>query len=145
MSNAKSICTFLLENAYFGIELKFVMETFYLPKQILKIPMAAPFLSGVVAYEQAPLPILRIHSFLNLAESAQTETTSVIAIEVNRFRVGIWSDAVPRLITVPAEQIIETDQPHPYISSLCKSSNQLISLLDTPALLESAHKQVESD
>lgn len=135
----------MLQDVPLGIHLELVNESFYLPRHLSKIPMTASFLVGVTVFQRMPLPILQINSFLNLAESKRTKTTSVIVIESDSYQVGIWSDMVAGVVNVPEAQIKLPEQPHPYISHLCHTSEQVISILNITPLLDTIRQQLERE
>ncbi|RMH68889.1 MAG: hypothetical protein D6675_14515 [Gemmatimonadetes bacterium] len=141
----RTFCTFTLDNTRLGIDVRHVRESFYLPPHFTQIPLAPPLLVGVTVFQQSVLPVLKIHSFLNMPNSSRTATTSVIAVEVNDYQVGIWSDTVPRLRMVDPAGLHVPDEPQPYVSYLFQHEEDLISVLDLPVLLQDAQHQLEID
>ena len=145
ISLPKTICVFRVAEIYGGIGLDSIDEIFYCPPTLRRVPTAASFLVGVTAFNRRPLPIIRPHLFLNQTESPHTPTTSVIVVHRHQAQVGLWSDTVPKLISITASQFQPPERPQPYVTHFCYALDQLIAILNLSAILETAQAQLEVD
>ncbi len=118
--------TFEMAGDRYALRVTHVSEVLTVPK-ITKIPRMPEFMKGVINLRGAVVPILDLKQKFGMGDTAITDDTAVIVVEISfdgnegerqNLRLGIFADSVQKVIAIAENEI----EPAPQIGSKINSS-----------------------
>lgn len=133
------LVTFRLADETYGIEITKVREIILI-SEITQIPQAAHYVKGLINLRNTVIPVIDLRAKFGLAESALTDESRIMVINVSNNTIGIIVDEVKEVLRIRRDQIAP---PPPtvaslgreYLQGLVKLDDQLLILLDIERLL----------
>jgi len=121
MADTNQYLTFKLAEEIYAINVSSIKEVLSVPK-ITKVPRMPAFMSGVINLRGNVVPVLDLKLKFGLGQTLNTLDTSIIVTEIKDifkddetecFTVGIFSDAVQKVVNIDSSMI----EPPPKIGS----------------------------
>jgi purine-binding chemotaxis protein CheW len=134
------IVVFELGSEHFGVNIASV-ESIIKIQAITKLPQAPGYVEGITNLRGKLLPVIDLHTRLNLAEKSREIDNQIIVVSLAQIEVGMIVDGVSEVLTI-AEQAIE---PPPaiaitndstFITGIAKTGSRLVILLDLNRVLK---------
>lgn len=97
--------TFFLGDEVFGIEIKYVTEIVGLQK-INRLPEAPDFVKGIINLRGKIIPVIDMRLRFKKEETAYTDRTCIIVVEINDVTVGLIVDQVEEVANIADESIV---------------------------------------
>jgi len=98
------VVEFLLAGERYGIEASYVSEVYPL-KELVPIPGLPPFLLGITNVRGQILTVIDIKRFFDLPDKGLTELDKVVIVRSDEVELGIRSDVVLGMRSIPLEEI----------------------------------------
>lgn len=140
-ANSKQYIDVRLGNDLYGIEIKYI-DSIIVMQSITRVPKSQPYFLGIINLRGEVIPVMSLRRKLGLEDDIFTPTTRIMIIkpEVTAAPVGIIVDEVNEVITLNNEDVQsinydETDNKTAYSAGIGKYGNDLINILNIPALI----------
>lgn len=131
--------TFHLENELYAVDVRNVREVLEVPR-ITRIPRMPEYMKGVINLRGSVVPVIDLRLKLELLTAEQTESTSIIILEVlhkgQELQVGAFVDSVDEVVEIDEASIepapkfstqINTD----FINGIGKMDEEFVIILNT--------------
>lgn len=139
-SDLKQYIIIFLKSVKYGINIKYI-DNIIVMQNITRIPGAQDYFKGVINLRGEVIPVMSLKSRLGLPEEEYTSKARIIIVrpEPQAACVGLIVDEVKEVITLDAGSIEkmnydENDKKANYNSGIGKIENDLINLLNIPAI-----------
>jgi purine-binding chemotaxis protein CheW len=118
--------TFVMGGENYAIPVTHIREVLLVPK-VTRIPRMPDFMRGVINLRGSVVPILDLKLKFGMGETDVTVETAIVVVEMpfgdsdgttNLLHLGIFTDAVKKVITIQKEEI----EPPPKIGTRIKNS-----------------------
>ena len=138
------LVSFTVEDQEYAIDIADVQEIVQLPEHITALPNAPAHVLGVITLRQRLLPLVSLRALFTLPVVDLTEHHRVVVIALpGGAQVGLVTDAVKEVLTVPKEQadampgLLTQDQQMQEFTSICRldGGKRLVSIIATDRLL----------
>lgn len=115
-------------------------------QEATKIPEMPKFIEGIINLRGKVVPVINLNKRFELGETAITGSTKIIVTKINESYVGFMVNDVSEIIRLNDEEIEVTPEiiqktGSTYLRGVGKKGQQLISILDLPAIL--THNEAE--
>ena len=127
-------------NEQYGINIKYI-DNIVRNQKITRVPKTQTYYKGVINLRGEIIPVMSIRLKLGLEDDEFTDKTRIIIVKIEGATIGVIVDQVREVVTLDddnTEKITRTsrgDAASGYISSIGKSTGELISLLDIVGLI----------
>lgn len=134
------ILLFLIENATYGIEIKYINEIIGI-EQITIVPKVPDYIKGVINIRGKVVPVISVRKRFGKPEIPYDERTCIIVIEYDDgTQVGIIVDRVKEVNMVKVSEISETPDykkvnSNRYIKNIIESNGEIKLLLNCEKLI----------
>ena len=135
----KKVIVFQLKDEEFAVSVQQIGSIERI-QPITRVPNTADFVKGVINLRGVVTPIIDLRSRLGIEESAYTESTRIIIVNLEEMEVGLIVDAANDVIDIstdsiePAPEVIGAVNAD-YIEGVAKLENRLLILLDLKMVL----------
>jgi purine-binding chemotaxis protein CheW len=145
--------TFLLDKEEFAIEILKVNQIIRL-QEITFIPRTPAFVRGVINLRGMIIPIIDLRKKFGMADSADTERTCIVVIQLNqngkKVNMGIVIDEVREVLEIRADDIEETPEfgggiDMAFIMAIAKTGKNVKMMLDISKVLTSSEIRTLAD
>jgi len=131
--------TFILDNQYFAIPIKNVMEIISM-QDPTEMPDFPPYVKGIINLRGKIIPLIDLRTRFHRSECEYNERTSVIVVKVREFDVGFIVDEVDEVIDLSKSQIapppnMSSEIQNRYIIGVGKYADKIILILDSNKVL----------
>lgn len=128
-----------LGNEQYGIDIKYVDNIGRLQK-ITRVPKAQSYFLGVINLRGEVIPVMSIRRRMNLEEDEFSDKSRIIILKFEQDLIGVVVDEVREVVNLREIDIERTangpkDEKSSFINGVGKYDGQLISLLDTYAII----------
>jgi purine-binding chemotaxis protein CheW len=96
---------FRIDEEEYALDTDVVQEIVRVPAGMVRVPRAAPAITGMINLRGAALPILDLRILLDLAPMTPDDRQRVVVVDAARTRAGLLVDAVTELIHVAAADL----------------------------------------
>jgi purine-binding chemotaxis protein CheW len=128
------LVTFQLEREEYGVEIASVQEIIR-ATDITPVPGAAGHVRGVINLRGKIIPVVDLRRRFGLGETADSEASRIVVVELGEKRVGMLVDSVSQVIKVESAAV--EDMPEEargvegdYILGVAKLEGRLVIILD---------------
>jgi len=130
---------FTLEKEEYGIDINRVQEIIRLP-ETTRLPSTPDYVLGIINLRNTIIPVIDTKKKLMSIESAVSEDTRVIIVEIGGKRVGLIVDEVSEVIKVPKELVVPADAigtsiQMEYLLGVARFDQRLLILLNVNKIL----------
>jgi purine-binding chemotaxis protein CheW len=132
------LVSFRLGEEKYGVEITKIQEII-LMGEITRIPQAPPFIKGLINLRSHVIPVLDLRLRFGLPETAITDETRIMVVNVTGKTIGLIVDGVSEVLRVALEEI--TPPPptvaglgREYLTGIVRLSDQLLIVLDVEKL-----------
>lgn len=138
--------TFQVEDEYFGVEIRYVIEIIGIQK-ITNLPDMPSFIKGVINLRGKVIPVLDIRSRFAMEEIPYGERTCIIVVKIDGGEFGFIVDTVKEVVDMPSKIIDKPprggySQKSKYISGIGKHEENVIIVIDINKVLTEKELQV---
>jgi len=109
----EQVVVFLLDKEEFGVPIDSVQEIVRVPEELTHVPMAPPFVEGVINLRGAVLPVIDLRRRLGLPSVARSDRQRVMVFLIEGIRTGFIVDSVAEVLKIQKSAI----EPAPRLSS----------------------------
>lgn len=132
---------FMLDNHYYGIEIKYVIEIISL-LPITCVPHQQEYIRGIINLRGKIIPVIDARIRLGKEYKEYNERTCIIVVDISNFQVGVIVDYVSEVATIKESDLsslpeIEVQDDKRFIKAVAKLSERLILLLDCEKFISS--------
>lgn len=133
----RQVVIFRLGDGRYAVEIAAVREIIR-PQPITVVPLAPPFVVGVLNLRGSIVPVLDLRSRCGLAAALQTRESRVVVVQVEGLTVGLQVDSVSEVVTLapdclePAPNLTNGGQEQ-LLLGVARLDQHLIMLLDLSA------------
>ncbi len=147
-SGTSQLVSFRLGQEEYGFEITRVREII-LMGELTKIPQAPEYIKGVINLRNMVIPIVDLRCRFGLPQTAATEQTRIMVVNVAGKTIGIVVDAVSEVLRIAADQIAPPPATvaglgREYLTGLVKQGQRLLILLDIDRIF-GQEEQVAAD
>ncbi|MFS0672457.1 chemotaxis protein CheW [Ornithinibacillus sp. 179-J 7C1 HS] len=135
----KKVIVFQLKDEEFAVSVQQIGSIERI-QPITRVPNTAEFVKGVINLRGVVTPIIDLRSRLGIEETAYTDSTRIIIVNLEEMEVGLIVDAANDVIDIstdsiePAPEVIGAVNAD-YIEGVAKLENRLLILLDLKMVL----------
>lgn len=138
LNTTQYICV-KLGNEQYGIDIKYVDNIGRLQK-ITRVPKAQSYFLGVINLRGEVIPVMSIRRRMNLEEDEFSDKSRIIILKFEQDLIGVVVDEVREVVNLREIDIERSsngpkDEKTSFINGVGKYGGQLISLLDTYAII----------
>ena len=138
MSNSETLCTFHVDDLFFGIEVSRVQEVLR-HQTMTRVPLAADVVKGLMNLRGQIVTALDMRKLLKLSQPPADWLAMNVLIRTGDCLVSLLVDEIGDVIEVNPEQFEDTPETlpqnvKPAIKGVYKLNGQLLLLLDTDKL-----------
>lgn len=132
--------TFLLDNEFYGIEIKYVIELIGI-QIITNIPNVPDYVKGIINLRGKIIPVIDVRLRFQKEERPYDDRTCIIVVEFNEIQAGLIVDSVDEVIDISDAQIAKAPQrqageiENSFIKCIGKTGDKIILLLDHEVIL----------
>lgn len=131
--------TFNIENEFFGIEIKYVIEIIVI-QAISKVPELPKYVKGIINLRGKIIPVMDIRLRFKREEKEYNDRTCIIIIEIRGMSMGLIVDKVSEVLTIPDSEIVNPPEisryNNEYVRAIGKTSSGIKLILDCDKLLK---------
>jgi purine-binding chemotaxis protein CheW len=109
----EQVVVFRLDKEEFGVPIDSVQEIVRVPEELTHVPMAPPFVEGVINLRGAVLPVIDLRRRLGLPTVARSDRQRVMVFLIEGIRTGFIVDSVAEVLKIHKSAI----EPAPRLSS----------------------------
>jgi len=109
----EQVVVFRLDKEEFGVPIDSVQEIVRVPEELTHVPMAPPFVEGVINLRGAVLPVIDLRRRLGLPSVARSDRQRVMVFLIAGIRTGFIVDSVAEVLKIHKSAI----EPAPRLSS----------------------------
>jgi purine-binding chemotaxis protein CheW len=109
----EQVVVFRLDKEEFGVPIDSVQEIVRVPEELTHVPMAPPFVEGVINLRGAVLPVIDLRRRLGLPSVARSDRQRVMVFLIAGIRTGFIVDLVAEVLKIHKSAI----EPAPRLSS----------------------------
>ncbi|MHA6480806.1 chemotaxis protein CheW [Paenibacillus sp. strain BS8-2] len=132
------LLTFQLENEYFAIDIKHVIEIIGI-QPITNIPEMPEFIRGIINLRGNIIPVMDVRLRFGKTFRDYTDRTCIIVVEVLDLSIGLIVDRVSEVIAIPEEHIVNPPELRTsvarYVKAIGKVGDNVKLLLDCDKLI----------
>lgn len=137
-SQAGKFLTFLLENEFYGLEIKYVTEIIGI-QQITEIPEVPDYIRGIINLRGKIIPVMDVRLRFKKNFRDYNDRTCIIVIDVKELSVGLIVDSVSEVLNIAVDEIVQPPQisqgSNRYVMGIGKVGSEVKLLLDCDKLL----------
>jgi purine-binding chemotaxis protein CheW len=137
--------TFTLENEFYGIEIKYVIEIIGI-QPISEIPELPEYIKGIINLRGKIISVMDVRLRFKKEPLEYNDRTCIIVIQIEDISVGLIVDGVCEVIDIPDCQIVEPPEiskiKNKFIKGIGKVQDNVKLLLDCDKLLN--HEDADS-
>ena len=130
--------TFSLENEFYGIEIKYVIEIIGL-QPITEVPELPEYIKGIINLRGKIIPVMDVRLRFKKPYREYNDRTCVIVIEINHISIGLIVDSVSEVLSIQEENIVPppdiNKSGNKYIKGIGKVGNEVKLILNCDKLL----------
>jgi purine-binding chemotaxis protein CheW len=146
-SLAGKFLTFNLENEFYGIDIRHVIEIIGI-QQITEVPEMPEYIRGIINLRGKIIPVMDVRLRFKKQPKEYNDRTCIIVIEVHEVSVGLIVDSVSEVLTILPENIVLppdiSQGVNRYVKGIGKVGNDVKLLLNCDTLLhEDIAEQIE--
>ncbi|ALC92281.1 chemotaxis protein CheW [Bacillus sp. FJAT-18017] len=104
-SLADKFLTFNLENEFYGIDIRHVIEIIGI-QQITEVPEMPEYIRGIINLRGKIIPVMDVRARFKKQPKEYNDRTCIIVIEVHEVSVGLIVDSVSEVLTISPENIV---------------------------------------
>ncbi|WP_043930511.1 chemotaxis protein CheW [Bacillus sp. EB01] len=104
-SLADKFLTFNLENEFYGIDIRHVIEIIGI-QQITEVPEMPEYIRGIINLRGKIIPVMDVRVRFKKQPKEYNDRTCIIVIEVHEVSVGLIVDSVSEVLTISPENIV---------------------------------------
>jgi len=140
------LVSFTVGGQEYGLDIAAVQEIVQMPGRITDVPNSPPHVTGMISLRQRLLPLISLRSLFRLGHAAQDEQQRIVVVAMpDGARVGLITDAVKEVISVPRSQVedmpavLSRDAQLHELSAICRleGGKRLVSVIAADRLLGS--------
>lgn len=131
----------------YGIEIKYV-NSIIVMQGITRVAKAQPYFLGVINLRGEIIPVMSLRRRLGLKDDEFTQTTRImiLKLEESAESVGMIVDEVNEVVNLEEENIEkinynETEAKSGFSAGIGKNGDELINILNIPAIIGSGNSQ----
>ncbi len=143
------LVVFNVDGEVYGLDIMKVhsIERF---QEIVKIPNTPSYIEGMINLRGEVHPIINLRTKFNLKKNEPTDTTKIIIVSTEGFKVGFIVDAVKEIHRVGGDIISEPPKivagvERKYIKNIAKVDYGMITILDVDYILNEEEKKALAD
>jgi len=131
---------FLLDNEYFGIEIKYVTEIIGV-QSITAVPGQSHYVKGIINLRGKIIPVIDVRILFHRKEKAYDDRTCTVVIEIGEVCIGLIVDRVSEVVLMAEGDIVAAPQvsgekQNRFIKKIGKVGNEVRLLIDCEKLLD---------
>jgi purine-binding chemotaxis protein CheW len=139
ITDCTQFLTFNLGEELYGVDILRVQEIKGYTT-VTTIPNTPPHIKGVFNLRGTIVPIIDLRTLFGMPPIEYTRFTVIIVVVVQHKAIGLVVDAVSDVLTVSHQErqpapALGHQGDHPYVTSLTKSGDKLVALLDLDRML----------
>lgn len=137
--------TFLLEDEFYGIEIRYVTEIIGMQK-VSNLPQAPEYVKGIINLRGKIIPVIDMRLRFKKEAAPYTDRTCIVVINLTDITVGLIVDRVDEVITITEECLVPPPSfgggyQSKYIKCIGKISDDIRLILDCEKLFEDEELQ----
>lgn len=125
---------FKLGKAAYAVDLQLV-DSILKMQSITHLPQAPAFIEGLAYLRGRVLPVIDLHTCLNLPKQEVTSETRLVVVTLRKTTVALLVDQVDEVMRIGAEDIRPSDEGESYLWGTVLSGSTLVTLLDVGQLM----------
>ena len=143
MERERLLCSFYLEEYYFGLDVDVVQEVLR-HQAVTRLPLAGPAVRGVINLRGRIVPALDLRRCLGLASAAEPGGLPSLVVRTSVGAVSLTVDAIGDVVAFPDSAFENTPQTvhgvaHDLIRGVFKLPDRLLLELDLDSVLMVAY------
>lgn len=137
-SQAGKFLTFLLEQEFYGLEIKYVTEIIGI-QHITEVPEVPEYIRGIINLRGKIIPVMDVRLRFKKPFRQYNDRTCIIVVDVKDVTVGLIVDSVSEVLTIAEENIVPPPDMrkggNQYVMGIGKEGGEVKLLLNCNKLL----------
>lgn len=135
---AGKFLTFLLEQEFYGLEIKYVTEIIGI-QHITEVPEVPEYIRGIINLRGKIIPVMDVRLRFKKPFRQYNDRTCIIVVDVKDLAVGLIVDSVSEVLTITDENIVPPPDMskggNQYVMGIGKGGSEVKLLLNCDKLL----------
>lgn len=131
--------TFLIDNEYYGIEIRFVTEIIGI-QAIASVPELPGYIRGIINLRGKIIPVMDVRLRFRKEFLEYNDRTCIIVIDIGDISIGLIVDSVSEVLSIDEDNVVpppdlRTGAQNRYIKGIGKVGKDVKLILDCDRLL----------